>query len=102
MAAMMRFLDGEEAGALPFAAPFVKVGDVVVSQTANILAFLAPRLGPVPAAGALRAEASQIQPTIPAFVDEIPDPTTPTDGSRYYEDQKKEGQRRARRFARDG
>src|SRR2546426_9271574 len=57
MAAMMRFLDGEEAGALPFAAPFVKVGDVVVSQTANILAFLAPRLGLVPADEALRAEA---------------------------------------------
>src|SRR5436309_4659759 len=31
MAAMMRFLDGEEAGALPFAAPFVKVGDVIVT-----------------------------------------------------------------------
>src|SRR5207247_8148228 len=61
MAAMMRFLDGEEAGALPFAAPLVKVGDVVVSQTADILAFLARRLGLVPAAAALRAEASQFQ-----------------------------------------
>src|SRR6266404_5437500 len=38
IAAMMRFGHGEEAGALPFAPPFVKVGDVVVSQTANILA----------------------------------------------------------------
>src|SRR2546425_4603494 len=44
MAAMIRFLDCEEAGALPFAPPFVKVGDGVGSQTANILAFLAPRL----------------------------------------------------------
>src|SRR5438046_2243778 len=35
MAAMSRFLDGRKPGALPFAAPFVKVGDVVVSQTAN-------------------------------------------------------------------
>ena len=41
--AMMRFLDGEQPGALPFAAPFVKVDGAVVSQTANILAFLAPR-----------------------------------------------------------
>src|ERR1051325_11963131 len=73
MAAVMRFLDGEEAGALPFAAPFVKLGDVVVSQTANILAFLAPRLGLVPADEALRAEASQIQLTIADFVDEIHD-----------------------------
>src|SRR5438477_9362601 len=66
MAAMMRFLDGEEAGALPFAPPFVKVGDVVVSQTANILAFLAPRLRLVPDDDALRAGASQIQLTVPA------------------------------------
>src|SRR5438309_104066 len=40
IAAMMRFLDGEQRGALPFAAPFVKVDGAVVSQTANILAFL--------------------------------------------------------------
>src|SRR5205814_5856322 len=36
MAAMMRFLEGDEPGVLPFAPPFVKVGDTVVSQTANI------------------------------------------------------------------
>src|SRR2546427_10000343 len=55
MAAMMRFLEGDEPGALPFAAPFVKVGDTVVSQTANILAHLAHRLGLVPDDAALRA-----------------------------------------------
>src|SRR5207249_6120936 len=33
MAAMMRFVDGEEAGALPFAPPFVKVGDAIVSRS---------------------------------------------------------------------
>src|SRR5882724_7702981 len=98
MAAMMRFLNGEEAGGLPFAAPFVKVGDVVVSQTANILAFLAPRLGLVPADEALRAEASQIQLTIADFVGEIHDTHHPIDGSLYYEDQKKEAKRRARAF----
>src|SRR5437016_1783222 len=102
MAAMMRFLDGEEAGALPFAAPFVKVGDVVVSQTANILAFLAPRLGLVPADEALRAEASQIQLTIADFVGEIHDTHHPIDGSLYYEDQKREAKRRARAFVKEG
>ena len=66
--AMMRFLDGEQPGALPFAAPFVKVDGAVVSQTANILAFLAPRFGLVPEDEALRAEASQIQLTIADFV----------------------------------
>lgn len=64
MTAMLRFLDGKEPGALPFAAPFVKVGRLVVSQTANITAFLAPRLGLVPRDEALRFEASQIQLTI--------------------------------------
>jgi len=101
MAAMMRFLEGEEPGALPFAAPFVKVGDVVVSQTANILAFLAPRLGLVPADEALRAEASQIQLTIADFVDEIHDTHHPIAGSLYYEDQKKEAKRRARDFVKE-
>ena len=101
MAAMMRFVDGEEAGALPFASPFVKVGDVIVSQTANILAFLAPRLGLVPDDEALRAEASQIQLTLADFVGEIHDTHHPIDGSLYYEDQKKEAKRRARAFVKE-
>jgi glutathione S-transferase len=98
MAAMSRFLEGEERGALPFAAPFVKVGDVVVSQTANILAYLAPRFGLVPDGEALRAEASQIQLTIADFVGEIHDVHHPIAGSLYYEDQKKEAKRRAQDF----
>jgi glutathione S-transferase len=43
MAKMMRFIEGEKRGALPFAPPFVKIGDVIVAQTAAILAYLAPR-----------------------------------------------------------
>src|SRR5256886_11291365 len=101
MAAMMRFVDGEEAGPLPFAPPFVKVGDVIVSQTANILAFLAPRLGLVPDDEALRAEASQIQLTLADFVGEIHDTHHPIAGSLYYEDQKKEAKRRAQIFVKE-
>src|SRR5512143_417960 len=59
LAAMVPFLDGMKRGAMPFAPPFVKVGDVVVAQTATILDFLAPRLRLVPNDPALRAEASQ-------------------------------------------
>src|ERR1700687_765426 len=73
LAAMMRFLGGEESGALPFAPPFVKVRHSVVSQTANVLAFLAPRVGLVPDDESLRAEANQIQLTIADFVNEIHD-----------------------------
>src|SRR5213593_3866976 len=101
MTAMMRFLEGKEPGALPFAPPFVKVGDVVVSQTANILAFLAPRLGLVPDDEALRAEASQIQLTLADFVGEVHDTHHPIAGSLYYEDQKAAAKRRAREFLKD-
>ena len=101
MAAMMRFLEGDEPGALPFAPPFVKVGGAVVSQTANILAYLAPRLGLVPDDEALRAEADQIQLTIADFVGEVHDTHHPIAGSLYYEDQKKEAKRRAQEFAKE-
>jgi glutathione S-transferase len=98
MAALMRVLEGKEPGALPFAAPFVRANGAVVSQTANILAFLAPRLGLAPDGEALRAEANQIQLTIGDLVDEVHDTHHPIAGSLYYEDQKKEAKRRARDF----
>jgi len=98
MAAMMRFLAGEESGALPLAPPFVRVGPRVVSQTANILAFLAPRLGLVARDPSLRAETCQIQLTLADFVGEIHDTHHPIAGSLYYDDQKKEAKRRARLF----
>ena len=101
LADMARFLNGEEPGALPLAPPFVKVGDTVVSQTANILAYLAPRLGRVPADAALRAEANQIQLTLADFVDEIHDAHHPIAGGLYYEDQKGAAKRRARTFVKE-
>jgi glutathione S-transferase len=101
MAAMMRFLDGEEPGPLPFAPPFVRAGNVLVSQTVNILAFLAPRVGLVPDDDALRAEASQIQLTLADFVDEIHDTHHPIAGSLYYKDQKAAAKRRARHFVKE-
>jgi glutathione S-transferase len=101
MAAMTRFLAGKEPGALPFAPPFVKVGGAVISQTANILAYLAPQLGVVPDDETLRAEASQIQLTIADFVGEIHDTHHPIAGNLYYEDQKKEAKRRAQVFVKE-
>ena len=40
VSAMMRFLEGTETGSLPFAPPFLKAGDRVIAQTANILLYL--------------------------------------------------------------
>ena len=101
LAAMARFLDGEERGALPFAPPFVRVGRLVVAQTADILAFLAPRLGLVPDDEALRVEAQQIQLTVADLVDEVHDTHHPISGSLYYDDQKTEAKRRARVFVKE-
>lgn len=101
MAAMQRLLDGEEPGALPLAPPFVKVGDSIVSQTANVLAFLAPRLKLVPTDPVLQAEASQIQLTLADLVGEIHDTHHPIAGSLYYEDQKGAAKRRARIFIKE-
>jgi glutathione S-transferase len=98
MRAMQRFLDGAHPGALPFAPPFVKVGRTIVSQTANVLAFLAPRLGLVPDDEASRAEASQIQLTIADAVAEAHDTHHPIAPSLYYEDQKPAARERARNF----
>lgn len=98
MAKMQRFLDGKERGALPFAPPFVKVGRAIVSQTANVLAFLGPRLGLVPKDEDLRAEVAQIQLTIADLVAEAHDTHHPIASSLYYADQKPEAKRRARSF----
>ena len=98
MGAMMKVMAGERRGALPYAPPFVIVGDTVVSQTANILAFLAPTFGLAPDDPAGRAEAMQIQLTIADLLSEVHDTHHPIAGSLYYEDQKREAKLRARNF----
>ena len=96
--AMMRFLEGTETGSLPFAPPFLKAGDRVIAQTANILLYLGPRLGLVPKAEAGRLWAHQLQLTIADFVAEIHDVHHPIAGSLYYHQQKREARRRAGYF----
>jgi glutathione S-transferase len=56
LAAMLRFLEAQEPGTLPFAPPFVKAGKTVVAQTANALAFLALRFRLVPDDAARRGQ----------------------------------------------
>jgi glutathione S-transferase len=94
-------MEGDEDGSLPLAPPFVKVGKVVVSQTATIVDFLARRLRLVPDDPAFRAEAAQIQLTIADFVGEVHDAHHPIAGSLYYEDQKAAAKRRARLFVKE-
>ncbi len=99
VAAMMRLLeDGARSALEPFAPPFLKSGDLVIAQTATILAYLGPRHGLVPRDEASQLRAQQLQLTIADLVDEAHDTHHPIAGSLYYEDQKPEARRRSRAF----
>jgi glutathione S-transferase len=101
MQGMMNILRGKGPGFTPFAPPFLKDGDLVVAQTANILAYLAPRLALVPDDEASRATAHGIQLTIADLVLEAHDVHHPIAGSLYYEDQKAAAKKRAAAFTQE-
>src|ERR1700685_2465160 len=63
MAAIMRLLNGRVARP-PFAPPFLKAGQLLIGQTANILQFLGPRHGLAPKAPAGRLWTHQPQLTL--------------------------------------
>jgi glutathione S-transferase len=56
--ALMKAMSDPGLAFPPFAPPFLKDGQVVVSHVANILAYLAPRLGLAPEGEARRVFAS--------------------------------------------
>jgi glutathione S-transferase len=98
MPAMQRLLDDKSAERPPFAPPFLRAGELLIGQTANILGFLGPRHGLVSDNEADRLWAQQLQLTISDFVDEVHDTHHPIAGSLYYEDQRTEAKRRAAEF----
>lgn len=96
--ALLRFLGREDIVHPPFAAPFLKHGDVIIGQTAAILLYLGDRLGLAPADERLRLWTHQIQLTIADLVGEAHDSHHPLGADLYYEDQKPEALRRAKSF----
>lgn len=60
------------------------VADLVIGQTANILLYLAPRLGLVPDEEVSRLHAHQLQLTIADWVNEVHDTHHPIASSLYY------------------
>jgi glutathione S-transferase len=98
MAAMFRMLENEALVQLPFAPPFLKAGDQVIGQTANILLFLGPRLGLTPLDEAGRLWVHQLQLTVADLVAEAHDTHHPIGSGLYYEEQKEEAIRRAGDF----
>lgn len=93
--AISSFLEGEQTAFPPFAPPFLRAGDLVISHVANILQFLGPELMLVPEAPASRYWAHGLQLTITDFVAEIHDVHHPLGPGLYYEDQKAEAKRRS-------
>jgi glutathione S-transferase len=81
-----------------FAPPFLKAGRRVIPQTANILLYLAPRLGLAPGSEAARLRLHGQQLTIADWLAEVHDTHHPIASSLYYEDQKREAKRRAALF----
>ncbi|WJH40973.1 glutathione S-transferase [Aliirhizobium terrae] len=99
---MMEYLKGGHAHEqMPFAPPFLKDGDLVVSHVANILFYLGPKLGLVPNDEAARYFANGLQLTITDFVAEVHDTHHPISTGDYYEEQKAEAKARSTSFIKD-
>jgi len=96
--AVSRLLEDAGDGRTPFAPPILKAGRLLISQTANILFYLGPRLGLVPKAEAARLWAHQLQLMLTDLVVETHDTHHPIAKSLYFEDQKPEALRRAADF----
>ncbi|CAN0625547.1 conserved protein of unknown function [Burkholderia multivorans] len=96
--AMMRVLESASEACLPFAPPFLRAGDEIIGQTANILLFLGARHGLAPRDDAGRLWVHQLQLTVADFVAEIHDTHHPIASSLYYEDQMREAGMRAKDF----
>jgi glutathione S-transferase len=91
-------LELKDRTTLPFAPPVLRAGKLVIAQTAAILHYLGPRLGLAPASEAGRLAALQHQLTIADLVLEAHDTHHPIGAGLYYEDQKREAQRRSEQF----
>lgn len=95
--AMMALMSSKTEPLIPFAPPFLKDGDLIVSQTANILLYLGPKLGLAPQ-GDSRYVAHGLQLTIADFVAEVHDTHHPLATDLYYEDQKDAAKIRTQNF----
>lgn len=97
MGAMMAVLESDGSYP-PFAPPFLKDGDLIVSHVANILFYLGPKLKLAPRDEALRLIANGLQLTIADLLTEVHDTHHPIASGLYYEDQKDEAKARAKDF----
>ncbi len=95
---VMKFMEDPALEHPPFAPPFLKAGRLLLSQTANILQFLAPRHNLVPKNEAARLWANQLQLTIADWLYETGQTHHPIANALYYEEQIPEAKKRAAHF----
>ena len=98
MTKLMKLMTGPRGATPPFAPPFLKAGNLLISQTANILLYLGGELGLAPANEAGRLWTNQLQLTMADFTTEAHDTHHPIASSLYYEQQKREAQRFSEAF----
>ncbi|MBY6239894.1 glutathione S-transferase [Methylosinus sp. Sm6] len=97
-ARMLALLAREDIATPPFAAPFLKDGDIIIGQTAAILLYLGDRHGLAPRDASLRLWTHQIQLTIADLVSEAHETHHPLGADLSYEEQKDAAARRAKSF----
>jgi glutathione S-transferase len=95
---MRKLMNGGRLAMPPYAPPFLKNGDLVISHVANILLYLGGRHGLAPKAEASRLWLHGLQLTITDFVSEVHDTHHPLGPTLYYEDQRAAARRRTDEF----
>ncbi|KAJ2989690.1 hypothetical protein NUW58_g3345 [Xylaria curta] len=96
---------GDDHNPPPLAPPILRHGDLVISQTPNILLYLGPRLGLVPTAEGEDGDPDAVYrinalalTALDGLSNEVHDCHHPIASGLYYEDQKEESLRRSRDF----
>ncbi|KAI0803673.1 hypothetical protein GGR55DRAFT_699840 [Xylaria sp. FL0064] len=99
---------GDDNNPPPLAPPVLQHGDLLISQTPNILLYLGPRLGLVPPAegedgdpDALYRINALVLTALDGLCNEVHDCHHPIASGLYYEDQKEESLRKSKDFVRN-
>ena len=98
VAAMTKIMESGRIARPPYAPPFLKVGKLIIAQTAEVLFYLGPRLKLAPRDEAGRLWAHQLQLTITDLVVRIHDTHHPVSGWLYFEEQRPAAIRRTKDF----
>ncbi|GAB3629600.1 glutathione S-transferase [Pandoraea terrae] len=95
MGEMMSMLRDDSLVEAPFAPPFLRVGDQIIGQTANILQYLGPRLGLAGKDERTQIFTHGLQLTIADLVTEVHDSHHPIASRLYYSAQRNEARKRS-------